>query len=151
MKDNVPKEVYIKKNHLENAFISQTDLYYVRPDLPEKQEVGTCGQDIIFFEESFWSLQQRHYGYTNKPSAWNLLCMRGNDKPKRVTKEYVKNHNIEYFDGYNDEKLIAYINSKAIVYNRKKQTVPKRARSYRATEEEHKLLKEFLKRLREAE
>lgn len=151
MKDNIPKEVYIKKNHLENQFISETDLYYVRPDLPEKKEVGTCGNDIIFFEESRWSLQQRHYGYTNKPMAWNLLCMRCNDRPKRVTKEYVNTHNIEYFEGYNDKILLDYIKSKAPIYNRKKQTVPKRVRSYRATEEEHKLLTEFLKRLREAE
>lgn len=149
IKNTKDREAYIKNNKLETSFIDDRQLYSLRPSIPDKEVVGTADNgDIIFFEESFASLRERHYGRIFKPSKYNLLFLHEGQKAQRVTREYLQTHDIEYFEGHAESELYAHIAKYERYEKRSIPLEPRYTRSYRATAKEHELLKEFLKRLR---
>lgn len=151
--DNRTKKEWIIDNNLQNSFLLQKDLYICRPLLPDKQEVGTADNgDIIYFEENLRSLKERHKGIIGKPDGYNLLYLHGYDRPKRVTREYLKTVKIDYFEGYSEKTITDYIlNNPQIYYRLEGKSKKMKKWSMYATEEEKKLVEEFLRKLREME
>ena len=152
---------YIKLNGLENSFIDKRILYQYRPTLPEIKIVASTSDFIVMFEETHGSLRNRHYNYKNqnKPSSYNLLFI--DDKNKKdgninvrlfTYDDLNKIKDLKLMNGYTDIDIERFLNTdnkrkNGLSY---KKTGRKQVLFY-VTDEEKRILKEFLEKLRNSE
>ena len=104
---------YIKEQNLNDSLIDKKFLYQVRPDLPERKEVGTTKDGLrILFEETQGSLLKRHYKYTDSEHAtsWHLIYIE-NGQAKKVDKKWLEGQIIDFNNDFDIEILTNYLKS----------------------------------------
>lgn len=146
---------YIKLNGLENSFIDKKILYQYRPTMPDIKFVASTSDFIVMFEETHGSLRNRHYGYNgqNKPSSYNLIIVDKDGNVRLFTYDDLKKiENINLMNGYTDIDIERFLNTdnkrkNGLSY---KKTGRKQVLFY-VTDEEKRILKEFLEKLRNSE
>lgn len=140
---------YIKKNGLENSYISRSVLLQCKELLPEVKLVGKDeNNNIIFFEETSGSLQKRHYGKSDKATSFNLLYNDGT-KTEKVTKNYLLGKNIIFNEGYDMAQLHHFIENNNKCFNALEKKEKKIKCSFYLSEEEIDIVKDFVKKMRE--
>lgn len=143
---------YIKEQNLSDSLINKKFLYQVRPDLPERKEVGTTKDGLrILFEETQGSLLKRHYKYTKSEHAtsWQLIYIE-NGQAKKVNKKWLEGQIIDFKDEFDMEILFNYLKSNNRRFdglNGKK--TGKIQRSIWLTDDEYEYVLEFVEKMRE--
>ena len=148
---------YIKNNGLENSYIDKKILYQYRPTMPDIKFVASTSDFIVMFEETHGSLRNRHYGYDGKdkekPTSYNLLFIDKDGNTRLFTYDDIKKiENLKLRNNYTVIDIERFLNTdnkrkNGLSY---KKTGRKQVLFY-VTDEEKKILKEFLAKLRNSE
>jgi len=148
------RQNYIKEHNLEDSYIDKKILYQYRNVIPERMLLATSRDNKykIFFEETRGSLVKRNYGKSEKVTSWNLLIS-NNKMSNKITKENInvllKFDNFIFYDGYSKITLIDFINKNCKRFNGlEKKEIEMKNKSIWCNDEEFKLIKEFLRKLR---
>ena len=147
--ENVQK--YINFHGLTDSQIDYKLLYQVRNTLPDRIEIAILKNNgyKLFFEEKQVSLRNRHYGYSQKKS-YCLLISDGNKST--IIKDYETFLNDYYYNNkiiLNDEfKNLDYIAELFGEFKPKKKKIERKQFRFSLTDEEHKIVKEFVKKLK---
>ena len=141
---------YIAEHKLTDSFIDKKFLYQVRPTLPERKEVGTTENGIkIYFEETQGSLRNRHYGYKNKVTSWNLIYVE-NGQAKIANEKWLEGQIIDFADDFDIDTLKDFLKNNNRQFNAlDKQKCGRKSISIWVTDEEYEYVMKFLKKLRE--
>ena len=140
---------YIKNNNLINSYIDPKFLYQVRSTKPSTMLVVKTDDYTILFEETQGSLRNRHYGYKDKTTSFNLLIIE-NNKTRLFTKDDLDKlqENINY-NGWTKEKIIEYLKNDRPRKNHERKKTGRKSFIIRLTEDERPIVWEFVKKLRD--
>ena len=141
---------YIAEHNLTNSFIDKKFLYQVRPTLPEKKYVGVTNTGIrLYFEETQGSLRNRHYGYKNKVTSWNLIYVDLNGIPQKVNEKWLEGQIIDFIGDFDIDTLKDFLKNNNRRFNAlDKQKCGRKSISIWVTDEEYEYVMKFLKKLR---
>lgn len=139
---------YIKENNIQDTYILKNIIWQVRGLLPERIDIGKDENgNKVFFEETLNSLRNRHYGWSNEATSYNLLLSNG-ETSTRITKEVFKNLNITYSGRFSKDDIEYFLkyrkNKINVLYGRMKNQRVICVND----DEEYRVVNEFLEKWR---
>ena len=151
------KSKYIEENNLADSHIPIEFLWQVRGTVPIRKEIGRYADSnsVLFLEETQGSLRKRHYGYTQaKTTSYNLLYSDGTKgtliNDYKVFLNKYDTADLMLNGGYTVDDIINFLK-----YDNKHklkhiyQRTGRKQRNYFLDDEEHEMVKTFVKRMRE--
>ena len=137
---------WIKENNLQDSYIGHNILYKCKL-IPIRKLIGTAQNgDKIFLEETKNSYLNRYNKVSDHATSFILLRSDG-ITPLPVTQEYLLKTAISYQDEYNQNYVMSFLQKKNIRLS-SLDDEPKKRHNIKMTEKEYRLVKEFLKKIR---